>query len=51
VTREGVEALFHGIWRFFAVLVVVLAIGFAVGWAVRSAVGPSTEEVTTVEER
>jgi hypothetical protein len=49
VSREGVECLFRGIWRFFAVLLLVLAIGFAVGWAVRSAVDTPTEEIVTVE--
>jgi hypothetical protein len=49
VSREGVEFLFQGVWRFFAVLLLVLAIGFAVGWAVRAAVDPPTEEIVTVE--
>jgi hypothetical protein len=47
----GVERVFRGIWTFFAVLLVTLAVGFAVGWVVRAAVEKPSEQVTTVEER
>lgn len=53
VTREAVEALFRGVWKLAFVLVLTLAVLFAVGWVVRalSDDGSRSETVTTTNER
>lgn len=55
MTETGVRAvlrvLFRAVWRVMFVLVVTLALLFAVGWAVRSLSDRSPEQVTTTQDR
>ncbi len=53
MTSEAVERFFRGVWKLAFVLVVTVAVLFAVGWAIRSVDGDDSPAVTvsTDEER
>jgi hypothetical protein len=52
VSKEGIDTLFRGIWKFVFVLVVTVAVLFAVGWAIQALTdGGDGGVATTVEDR
>jgi hypothetical protein len=52
LSKEAVEALFRGIWKFIFVLFVTLAVLFAVGWVIQALTdGEDGSVATTVDER
>lgn len=50
VSRDPVETLFRGIWKLVFVVVVTLAVLFAIGWVIQAVTDPPRSVTTTVEE-
>ena len=50
LSEQGVQAFFRGVWKFVFVLVVTIAVLFAIGWVIQAVTDAPRDVTTPVEQ-
>ena len=50
MSEQGVQAFFRGVWKFVFVLVVTIAVLFAIGWVIQAVTDAPRDVTTPVEQ-